>query len=157
MTMIIDGSNGVTFPNSTIQASAGSVLQVVNANYNTYVSTTSTSFTDTGLTASITPKFATSKILILISINGINGSAIPFTFIIANGSNTQILSFVDNNFAGFAGYSASASVIDTPSTTSLCTYKVRYKANTAGTVYFNNYFTTNGNTGSTITLMEIAA
>ena len=31
MTMIISGDNGLTFPNSTIQASAGSVLQVVNA------------------------------------------------------------------------------------------------------------------------------
>ena len=31
MTMILDGSAGVTFPNSTVQASAGQVLQVVSA------------------------------------------------------------------------------------------------------------------------------
>ena len=31
MTMIISGDNGLTYPNSTVQASAESVLQVVNA------------------------------------------------------------------------------------------------------------------------------
>jgi hypothetical protein len=141
---------------SSANMPVGSVLQVVGATYNTYVSTTSTSFTDTGLSASITPKFATSKIVIFISINGINGSGVPFTFNISNGSNTQILSVMDNNLTGNAGFSASASVIDSPATTSSCTYKVRYKANTAGTIYINNYITTNGNTGSSITLMEIA-
>ena len=156
MTTIIDGSAGITYPNSTVQASAGVVLQVVNATYSTYTSFTSTSFVDTGLTATITPKFSTSKILVSVSINGINGSGIAFTFNIANGSNTQILSIMDNNLAGYAGYSASATTLHSPATTFAYTYKVQVKANTAGTVYFNNYITTNGNTGSTITLMEIA-
>ncbi len=44
--------------------SAGTVLQVVNATYSTQLSTTSTSYVDTGLSASITPTSATSKILI---------------------------------------------------------------------------------------------
>ena len=62
MTTIIDGSAGITFPNSTVQASAGQVLQVVNATYSTSTGTSSSSYVDTGLTASITPKFSTSKI-----------------------------------------------------------------------------------------------
>lgn len=149
---IITGSQSI--PSTTLPI--GSVLQVVNATFNTYVSTTSTSFIDTGLTASITPKFSTSKILVLASINGINGSAIPFTFIISNGSNTQLLSIVNNNFAGFAGYSVSAQLLHSPATISAYTYKIQFKANTAGTVFFNNYINTIGNTSSQITLMEIA-
>ena len=69
MSMIIDGTNGLTFNNATTQASAGSVLQVVNATYSnaSWTTTTSTSFVSTPLTATITPKFATSKILIIAS------------------------------------------------------------------------------------------
>jgi hypothetical protein len=50
------------------QLPTGSVLQVVQATYTTQTSYSSgsTSYTDTGLSATITPKFATSKILIMI-------------------------------------------------------------------------------------------
>ena len=48
-------------------AGAGQVLQVVSSSNNTSFSTTSTSFVSTGLGLSITPKFATSKILILFT------------------------------------------------------------------------------------------
>ena len=41
MTMIIDGTNGLTFNNATTQASAGCVLQVVNATTNTQVTSAS--------------------------------------------------------------------------------------------------------------------
>jgi ABC-type tungstate transport system permease subunit len=70
MAMIIDGTNGVTFPNSTVQASAGQILQVVNAGYATEVTNSTTTPTDTGLTATITPKFSTSKILVIASQTG---------------------------------------------------------------------------------------
>ena len=66
-----------TIVNADINASAaiagtkltgvGKVLQVVNATYSTDTSTTSTSYVDTGLTATITPLFSTSKVLVLIS------------------------------------------------------------------------------------------
>ena len=75
MSMIIDGTNGLTFNNATTQASAGSVLQVVSAAIATYVSSSSSTFADTGVTATITPKFATSKILILINHAGCSKEA----------------------------------------------------------------------------------
>ena len=50
---------------------SGSVLQVVSANVN-YVTTTSATLTDTGLSASITPNFSTSKILVLVNLVSIN-------------------------------------------------------------------------------------
>ncbi len=48
--------------------SAGSLLQVVNASTTTEVSTTSDTFIDTGLTASITPSSTSSKILVLYTL-----------------------------------------------------------------------------------------
>ena len=50
--------------------SAGAVVQVVNATYNTQASSTSTSYADTGLTASITPSSASNKVLVLFSQAG---------------------------------------------------------------------------------------
>jgi hypothetical protein len=48
-------------------ASGGKVLQVVSATYATSTTVSTTSFTDTGLTASITPSANTSKVLVLVS------------------------------------------------------------------------------------------
>jgi hypothetical protein len=50
-------------------APSGSVLQVVQGNTSTEVNTSGTSYVDTGLSASITPSSASSKILVLVSQN----------------------------------------------------------------------------------------
>ena len=71
MSIILSGDNGVTYPNSTVQASAGVVLQVVNATYSTATTSSSSAYADTGLTATITPKFSTSKVLVIINQNGL--------------------------------------------------------------------------------------
>ena len=164
MTMIIDGSNGVTFPNSTIQASAGQVLQVVNATYSTQVSSSSSTFSSTGLTASITPKFSTSKILVLISVNGImkyNTNTAVGLQIVRNS--TAILTFEGS--AGFINGTSpqylatggnSAEYLDSPATTSATTYTL-YIASTGNLANVNiNYNAFSTAPTSTITLMEIA-
>ena len=46
---------------------AGSVAQVVTASTATEVSSTSATYVDTNLTATITPKYATSKILVIVN------------------------------------------------------------------------------------------
>ena len=75
MTFIVDGTNGLTFPNSTIQASGGKTIQVVQGTYSTQTSISTSTQTSTGLTASITPIFSTSKILVLISsLSAITGT-----------------------------------------------------------------------------------
>jgi len=164
MSMIIDGTNGLTFNNATTQASAGQVLQVVNATYGTIVSSSTTTFADTGLTATITPKFSTSKILVIATINGAykntgnagNGVALR----LVRGSTTIL------NINGLLGWTntvtsnyadSSTSYLDSPATTSATTYKIQF-ANTyngAG-VGVNGYFSSQSETNSTITLMEIA-
>ena len=171
MPTIIDGSLGITFPvtagsASAVQASSGRVLQVINADYGVETSTnTSTSFTDTGLTASITPSSTTSKILVMVCQNGVNkdagsaGSAVRLNLL--RGS-TIILNISD--LSSYTGDSIvnvtsnSAFYLDSPATTSSVTYKTQFASRISGQVSIvQSYGSNNGYTRSTITLMEIAA
>ena len=161
MSLIIDGTNGLTFPNSTVQASAGQVLQVVNAAYGTGASTSSSAFTATGLTASITPKFSTSKILIFVSQQGllsnVSSSGIGLN-LYRNSTNIDSFAVVAAYVAAtgvtaVAGVAASTTCLDSPATTSSITYSTKFNSiNNTNSVSVQN----NGDT-STITLMEIAA
>jgi len=141
----------------------GSVLQVVNATYSTAASRSSNVYADTGLSASITPTSATSKILVMVSHNGCRKDTnnTNLQVILLRGS-TQISgidgaggftnSTATNDFGGI-----SISYLDSPATTSSTTYKTQFRseANNA-TVYVNNS-NGSGSTNSTMTLMEIAA
>ena len=160
MSTIIDGSAGITFPNSTVQASAGSVLQVVNASFNTQTTTSSTTFVSTYLTASITPKFATSKILVLMN----NSSAISSTSYVGIATiyrNGAVNLGNGNGGLGLSGTAQDASMfmqtLDAPATTSSVTYTAYIRTNSAsGTYYFGDSI---GGVymASQVTLMEIAA
>ena len=157
MTTIIDGSAGITFPNgSNAQAAPSKVLQVVNATYATQSSTAGTSFVTTNLTASITPLFSTSKILILSTVNTFETSNSGYLTIYRGATNlgTGSASALGQNYIGSGGINTTIvmNYLDSPATTSSTTYTV-YMANNAGgsTIYVHN----NGIQG-TITLMEIA-
>lgn len=161
MTMIIDGTAGVTFPvvaggTSAVQASSGKVLQVVSATTTSSTSTSSTSFVSTSLTASITPSSSSSKIFILVAGGELD----------SNGTNQAITATIYRNSTNLAGSSGisdsygtlsrvqstlSMSFLDSPSTTSSTTYTAYIKAG-SGTVVFNA-----NPVQSCITLMEIAA
>ena len=141
-------------------AGAGQVLQVVNATYATQSSTSSGTFADSGLSATITPKSSTSKILIIATIAGVyhaSNSAALNAQITRSGS--SILAFESvSAFAGASGTgagSANVSYLDSPATTSATTYKIQVSAQNAATIYWNL-----SNSGvqatSTMTLMEVA-
>ena len=155
MSMIIDGTNGLTFNNATVQASAGVVLQVVNATLAGVVSTASSTFSDTGLTLSITPKFSTSKILVICTVPAQSNGSCNCAITLFRGTVAGTIIFGGNGFANMAGstYSSVASVayLDSPATTSSTTYTVGFKSGTGSTVW-----TSVSNTVGTITLMEIA-
>ena len=72
----------------------GSILQVVSATSSSQVGTTSTSFVDTGLSCSITPKFSSSKIFVSVSqafsMVGPNDNQYQANLIIADGSNNTL-------------------------------------------------------------------
>ena len=151
--MIIDGTNGLTFNNSTTQASAGKVLQVVQGTYSTSVSTSSTSLVDTGLTASITPKFATSKILVSIHHPNFDKSDNTGWILSVYRNSTEIAKFAPYMFytasAGRTTSYATKFTLDAPATTSAVTYSTKYAVYAGGTVYMSGV--------SEIILMEIAS
>lgn len=142
-------------------AAGGKVLQVVTASYSTQTATTSTSYVDTGLSASITPSATTSKVLVMYSVNLMrnNGSDVDSQSFLTidrggtklggdiavenynQGTNSQLINPFSWNY------------LDSPSSTSSLTYKVQMKSNQSS-------ITTTAQTGSRpsqIILMEIGA
>lgn len=138
--------------------SAGRVLQVVFFNTSTTLTTTSTSYVDSGLEATITPSSTSSKILILAGPMLTQGGPQQNTtgrFNIVRGS-TQIAEGTKRNYDyGISGVYINnfetLNYLDSPATTSATTYKVQIKVVSGANIHLNQ------ETGdSHITLMEIA-
>jgi len=157
----ISNVNAVTYP--------GAVLQVVQGTTTTSVTNLTTTYADTNLTATITPKFATSKILITVNqamyvydttsvfsaqagIQIVRNSTAVF-----NNGNKEVFGFY------YPGASAridiegviSYTYLDSPATTSAITYKTQGALNQGGTGESVIFQSASG--ASLITLMEIAA
>jgi hypothetical protein len=148
-----------------VPAAIGKVLQVVFASYSTETTSSSTTYADTGLTATITPSATSSKILVLVNTNGgttdttVN-QAIKLKLVRAS-TDLAVITDLSNKMAGAAtavqGESIGFTWLDSPSTTSATTYKTQYaRLAGSGTVTLQNQMSANGST-STITLMEIGA
>jgi len=161
MALTLDGTNGVTFPSgSGTQAAQSKVLQVVNATYSTQVQNNTSTYTDTGLTASITPLFSTSKILVLVNQNGVvrlAGDNYAQVYLQLHRSGSSILTILTAwSYNGGSGFyptaSASACYLDSPATTSSTTYKTRFMQGSNS----NGAQVQAGDCASSITLMEIA-
>ena len=140
----------------------GKVLQVVTASYGTLVTSSSSTWSDIGLTASITPSSASNKILVFANIAGLsktNGSNTYMGLRLLRGaSEIHLLAtqsgFTDSTVRDSMGGDG-LNYLDSPSTTSSTTYKVQFRNTPAtGTVTVNDGSSLDG---STITLMEISA
>ena len=137
------------------------VLQVVY-NYTTTSTTESLSvFSDTTLTATITPQFNTSKILVIVNQNGCLKSVGH-----ANSAlNLKLLRGSTNigNFCTAGGYTATSidnifggvgvTVLDAPATTAATTYKTQMQNQQASAAVYTQF----SSAISTIVLMEISA
>lgn len=151
------------------------ILQIVTAETSTLVTTAANNtWVESGLSATITPKFSTSKIIVMVSLpytsklywnnpSGIGSAGASFR-ITRNG--TAVSSFVSSMGgvrngvvgSGIAIYdSPSQSYIDSPNTVTAVTYKVSGKINyvTSGFLWMN--FGALSEVKSSITLMEVAA
>ena len=115
----------------------GKVLQVVTATTSTAVSFSSGTMTDSGLTVTITPTLATSKVLILVSqplsvvSSAVFGSAMQLlrnaTIIYKVGDTFETL---ETNFgSGRLGAVIPMAYLDSPATTSATTYKTQGRGN----------------------------
>jgi hypothetical protein len=154
---------------------SGSILQVVQVVKTDSFTTTSATFTAvTGLSATITPRSTTSKILITAQVaHGLN-VALGYGHFKMTGGNTAayVGDTAGSRIAAVFGGSMNADernnidvsnivYLDSPATSSAVTYQLEVRQSGSGTVFINrtttdidNAFTPRG--ASTITLMEVA-
>ncbi len=139
----------------------GAVLQVVNYRSTAYnTATTSTTFVDTGMSATITPSSTSSKILVVANLNGLykHGADYAVSTKLLRGSTDigtieSMNSYTGSSATGTGG--ASISYLDSPNTNSAVTYKIQFASTTGGNVTINIRWNSSYTTHSTITLMEI--
>jgi hypothetical protein len=146
----------------------GGVLQVQSANLTTVATIATSTLTDTGLTVSITPKYTSSKILIIVSAytGFTNGANESYRFNLVRNSTNIAQSTGGSLNATMAFYPASNSAgsplavnfLDSPNTTSATTYKIQFARDGAtGTVAIGAYAANTANRSiSTITAIEVA-
>jgi hypothetical protein len=142
---------------------AGNILQVVSATYATTVTSSSSTFADTGLTATITPTSSASKILVIVSQNGC-GKFTNNTYMflrLLRGSTTlaEIERVGGANAGSTQAYwgASSLSFLDSPSTTSATTYKTQFASGNNVTGVVVQESTSSIPSTSSITLIEVAA
>ena len=161
----------------------GGVIQVVSVTKTDPYSSTSTSTAEdvTGLTLSITPKFSTSKLLIMVHVsctanNSYGGQALLLAKVVGGtttypfrgdttGSSTRgtfpVGGFPDANY----GYPdvTSGTFLDTAGSTNAITYKIQHiDESTNNAIYINRETHGTGGAGQTITtsgitIMEVSA
>lgn len=136
-------------------AAGGKVLQVVSATTTTSASTTSTTFADTGLTASITPSASSSKILVLLSqYCGKTGDASTSLRLFRGATQiVEVLYIGDTGSTLSQNLGYSLQYVDSPSSTSSLTYKTQYASGGGG----GTAFVQRNSNISSIVLLEIGA
>ena len=155
--------------------SSGGIIQVKMGTFTDRFTTNSSTMVDTGLSVSITPTRADSKILVNVSLGSFaNGTGLKRAFmnIVRDSTNVivgdadtghEVTAAVNTRASGYASGTQiplSFMVLDSPATTSAVTYKVQAsRGSDSGDVYLNyaevgdSY---SGNTASTIVVMEVS-
>ena len=138
----------------------GKIGQVIYGSYNTQVSHTTTSYTDTGLSASITPSSTSSKVLVLVSQmlyvpDGVSSSTSGAIRI--NSNITSGLIAIGSILARYPATDRQQSQVpmyylDSPNTTSATTYSTQVKLQAGARIDSQH-----NNEMSMITLMEVLA
>jgi hypothetical protein len=163
---ILDVADNFAFSGTVTGAGvSGKVLQVVNMITSSNTSTNSTSYQDTGMLLSITPSSTTSKIYAIATFGTLSTTAsnvgtgnqkIRMYRTISGSSEVYLVQAAvgtreANGFNDYVEGASSISVIDSPSTTNSCSYRIKIKSNHTST----NIQVPAGEHG-VLTLMEIA-
>ena len=145
----------------------GKILQFQRVKYDSYASTTSSSYIDSGLTCNITPISASSKIIIVGRIQLCKTSYTAIARLLRDsteigsnsdsGGNTDLFTFYSQSSYMSIGVPFMADD-DSHNSTSQLTYKLQLKSDGGNTLYINGH---NNNTGSYysvsyMSLMEVA-
>lgn len=178
MALTLDGTTGVSNIQDGVITSAdfaatgalptGSVLQVVRGTYSVSTAISTDAYADTGLTATITPKSASSRILALGNIKGllqvVGALDVGLGFKILRGSteiygsNTEYEYYIYKDTSGTQNWRGSMNFNGEDSShnsTTALTYKVQVGAYQANNSNSQVYIHQSGN-DSTLILMEIA-
>ena len=154
----------------------GGIIQVVHSSATNSVSqsspsggSTQTTLTDTGLTATITPKFSTSKVLVLVHQsmhieNGSDNVQFQVNMLLRDGSNNVLRGSLQFDSLRWKNQYAAADVyslnfLHSPNTTSAFTYKMtmNYYYISSGGGTLTAQFGDQANCRSEMTLMEVSA
>jgi len=171
-TLKTDKIEGVT-ASGTVQMPAGHIIQSVNTSFTNQTQITATSYSSiTGASLAITPKFSSSKILIMASLalqcvdsnTGYSSAGLQFkrgsTVITQNptysGGSYELGGAVTGATGVELNQRCTYNIVDSPSTTSATTYTIqgRTYGSEGGYLYINHGPVTTGQ--SSIILMEIA-
>jgi len=150
---MLSAGAGKTNVFETVAAGGGKVLQVVTATDSTARSSTGTSFAinSNTLQVAITPSASSSKVYVVCSYNGYNGSDTWATTIFRDSTNlgdaTDGMVFSEQTFSG----SSTLSVLDSPSSTSEIIYGYQFRSVGAG----NTFGCCRENCKNSITAFEI--
>ena len=146
------------YPRDGLPAGAsGGIVQIVQSIKTDNFASTSTSFVDVGLSASITPSSSSNKVLVRAVVCAGNGQSGSDNKIRVLRGSTTIST--NDTFVRNASISETETyvieILDSPSTTSATTYKVQGKVET-NEIFINrrNNLDTMGE--SSITLMEVS-
>ena len=162
-------TNRIVPRDGLVSGASGGIIQVVHATATSETTQgfSSDAFVDTGLSASITPKFSTSKILVTGYLSWYvdmsSEGNLEFNFAVCNSSGTVL----DGTTASTRGYRINTRVgggkhpinfIHSPNTTSSYTYQMRMNAKTsAHSANLQCQVNATGNNISRLTLMEVSA
>jgi hypothetical protein len=150
--------------NSVSSNLKGKIVQSLQYSTTTTVFQSSATYATTGLTGTITPTSASSKILVLVAQNGLSKEQADtygrLRLVRTLSGVTTTLSEFEKSFARLIGSSAllgvggtNLSYLDTPNTTSSITYRTEVQnANAAGFVSVQNQ-----GSQSTLILIEVSA
>ena len=152
----------------------GGIIQVVHSSATAETSqsnsgTTQTTLTDTGLSATITPKFSTSKVLVLVHQtyqidNGNDNTQFQINMLLRDGSNNVLHGGTGFNALRWKEQYAASNVyplnfLHSPNTTSAFTYKMtmNYYYMSSGSGNLRAQRDDQANCQSEMTLMEVSA
>jgi len=160
-TILTADSTAATGVSWATNSSVGKVLQVVFNSYSTAAVSSSSTFADTGLTATITPSSISSKILVIFSTNGVSKSAaasnLALSIRLVRGATTLQTpigsGLYTNSALELRGTSVSGTHLDSPATTSATTYKTTFASGNNN----SQVRVQEDNCTSSITLIEIGA
>ena len=152
-----DTSNHIQIASGHTLYAPGHVIQVVQAVSDTEVTVaTAATWTDL-MTASITPKSSSSKIMIMCSGASLQRNAATIGYRVRRGSSTLVLQALYSDDDKWAGNSLCLNYLDSPATTSAITYTWQgYNHGATDPLYWNYDNSTLQSTNASITLMEIA-